>query len=98
MAIEITPIRKRPVDGAGAIDVSRSQMDGAEGDTFTVANGAVSERISRSGVYRVVALDECRVRAGDTVPNAVGGFRMFAQSVETWFLNAGEVVACDAIA
>jgi hypothetical protein len=98
MAIEVTPHRKRPIDGQGPIDVLRSQLTGAEGDTFTVATSAISERIERSGLYRVFAIDECRVRAGDILLNASGGFRMSAGSVETWFLNAGDLIACDPIA
>lgn len=98
MAIEVTPHGRRVIDRTSAVDAISAQPPGAVGNMFAVANGAVSEAIARAGLFRIIALDDCRVRAGAGLANASNGARMFVGSVETWFLEAGTVIACDALA
>ncbi|CAM8655355.1 hypothetical protein [Sphingobium cupriresistens] len=95
MTIEVTPHGRRPQDRTSPVTAIGAQV----GAMFAVANGAVSAAATRPGLYRIVALDDCRVRAGAAgLVNAGGGARMYAGSVETWFLETGQVIACDALA
>lgn len=101
MAIEMTPHNGPPVDGGASVAVLRAQPPGAAGDMVAVADGSVSEPVVRSGLYRIFALSNVRVRAGRTtsgaaLANANGGFAMMANSVEVIWLQNGDVVACAA--
>lgn len=99
MSIEVTPHGKRPYDQADLADVLQQQADDADGAMFVVADGQKSAPVKYKGLYRIYATSPSRVRAGaQTLANANGGARFSTDMVEVWWLEAGAVVACDAVA
>lgn len=97
MAIEVTYHGRRAFDQADLIDALPPQVDGPPGTMFAVADGAVSAEVGHAGLYRVYAVSECRVRAGNGIANANGGMRLDAGAVDIWWLAAGTKIACAAL-
>lgn len=99
MSIEVTYHGKRVFDQAAPVDVLRCQPVGAEGNLFTVADGSKSQPVKYSGLYRIYAVTDSRVRGGPpALADASAGARMGIGSVEVWWLEAGDVFICGGIA
>lgn len=68
-----------------------------DGDGFAIANGA-KVTVPAKGLYWIGATSDCRVRCGPGLANATGGRTWSYGYEQVFYLSAGDVIACDALA
>lgn len=72
-------------------------LDGQLADAVVVADGAVSDPVAKSGIYRIVATTPSLVRIGpDTITSATAGEHWPQNTVELRRIVKGQVVAVNA--
>lgn len=86
--------------GANYDAVGRSLTDSlgeGEGPVVLVANGDASDPLGTSGLYEIVALDDCRVAFSPTATDGTNGLTWHARKCVTRYLDAGTKIGVSAL-